>query len=146
MATRLSFKSLLLLVAFLSIVCLSVAFVIQHTTKPTPKGTSEFAPLDIVSGEVSTSDLKSTLHDLSTLTKKSLTGSDLSIRPGSYKKIFGTTSDNYTVQFITDISPAKSSYLVTIQVVNGSSIGPYEACASEQKAGYSCTPPVVEGE
>lgn len=143
---RFSSRQILVIIILLMIVCFGIVFAIQKTGTKKLHGTSTFAPLDIVSGEVSENDKKSTIQDLSTLIKKTLTSRDLAIRPGSYKKTFGTTSDNYTVQFIVDIASAESSYLVTIQVVNGSSIGPYEVCADEQKTSYSCAPPVAEGE
>ena len=114
--------------------------------KPSAVGSSTFPALDIVSGEISTSDQKNVIGAIESISSKSIVPSDVSIRKNSYTKEFSNQS-NYTISFITDIQKVKSSYLITVSHNVDTPANQVRIdCATSQKPNYKCYNVLMEPE
>lgn len=118
---------------------LAVVFIFTHLPpQAVQQGSSSFASLDIVSGEVSVKSHPAIIDITSEFTGQKLDANDLQVRTDTYKKFYDTNGIDYSVTFDVDIEKAHSSLIIGIQYIGGSMLPITIGCAEQQKDGYAC--------
>ena len=130
-------KTILIVTVIAGLCIYGIVFVFHmQSTRPNHQGTSTFAPLDIVSGEISAATQQQILDTLAFYTGEPLDWKDLSLQSGSYKKDLTEYSISIRASF--DIPKLKTAYDISLQGNDPSSLKLAVYCAVHLPPGYSC--------
>jgi len=108
-------------------------------------GSSQYAALDIVSGDVSKSARDQVLDIINSVAPENISWQDAHMTSASYHKTYQTGSSS-TITFSVTLPKLKTAY--NIGVYNQASSEPQVSvfCSVNQPAGYGCNYPIVGGE